>query len=201
MKLRIKHLTKAEKYLKNLPIPPQDPNDLGNVGRHIENLIQSCGYDLDRQDNVDIRKIGVEIKTRNIWALSAHTIGKMRMDDIISTPWDESPVKEKIQCQFRVEYDDKLNIITEAKIWNFDIHEIQYSLQTSYEQSRKMFANSKFFPDTYIRANQLGHLSDAYFENTTNTNFWDFRVSDNVMRRFKKIVLGKEQYNRLFDHG
>ena len=201
MKVKVKKLTKAEKYLKNLPIPSQDPNDLGNIGRHVESVMKSLGYNVDRRAVVDMGYIGVEIKTRKIHSTSPHTVGKMSMEDIINTPWDLSPLREKIQVQFRVEYDDVKNIIVEARVWDFDVHEIQNSLKTSYESSRKIFSKRKLDSScTYIRGKDLGVLSDAYFENTTDTAHWDFRIPHETMERYKKIINGQKHHKNLFEY-
>lgn len=201
VKPRVKKLTKAEKYLKNLPIPNQNPDDLGNIGRHIENVMKSLGYDVDQRAVVDMGNIGVEIKTRKISSTSPHTIGKMCVEDIINTPWDRSPLKAKIQCQFRVEYDDVQNIVTEARVWDFDVHEIQSALKVSYESARKIFTKRKLDPScTYVRGKDLGVLSDAYFENTTDTAHWDFRISHETMERYKKIINGQKHHKKLFEY-
>jgi len=198
MQAKITKLNKAEKFLINKSIPAQDPNDLGNIGRYCENLLITLGYKVESNAIVDIPGLGIEVKTRNIHAVSPHTIGKMKVDQIKSTPWEDSPIRKKSLCQFRIEYNDYLNIITEAKVYNFQIHEIQYDLKISYETARSILNSGKVFGD-YIRGKYYGRLTPAYFENTTKTAFYDFRIPHEKMEEYKSMVKNYKIHSNLFE--
>lgn len=198
MQAKIVNLNKAEKFLLNKSIPSQDPNDLGNIGRYCENLLSNLGYKIESRSIVDIPGLGVEIKTRNKHSTSAHTVGKMELERIIDTSWEESPVRQKMLCQFRIEYDNNLNIITEAKVYNFQIYEIQYNLKVSYEAAREIMASGQVFGN-YVRGKDFGDNTYAYFENTTKDNYWDFRIPNEKMEQFKLMAKNFKHNSSLFE--
>ena len=192
MALKIKSLGKAEKILVGMPVPEEEN---GNVGRLVEDVLESIGYTINRKSGCDIPKIEVEVKTRTIEATSAQTVASMTPEDIVKTAYEDSPVFRKIQQQFRVHHSRHTGKIVSAKMYDFRVDEIQNAIKYAYTSAQKAFASGK--QGKYIKG-----ASDAcgYFEKTVaDSNSYDFRFPDYIMKRFESIANNAEQFTTLFE--
>lgn len=197
MQAKITKLNRAENSLVGMKIPKQNPNDPGNIGRLTEDVMINNGYRIEKTQVVDMPDLGIEQKTRKIGSRSGHTVCKMTIEDIINTPWEDSPVRQKMQRQFRIEYDDDEQVIVEAKIYDFTMEEIQRDLKVAYETARELFKKGNI--ETYVRGKDCGVPAAAYFENTTKDIYWDFRIPDNKMNDFKTISINDTHHGKLFE--
>lgn len=187
MLVTIKNLGKAERALIGMPVPPQKN---GNVGTLVEDYLESMGYTINRGAGCDLVSIGVEIKTRTIEATSAQSIGGMTIEDIISTPWEKSPVRAKFQQQFRVKHSIEEGCIVSARMYDFRTDEIQSATRYAYESARHMIINGN--RGDYIR----GDGACGYFEHK-DANSYGFRLPNNVMETFERMATN--QYKNLFE--
>jgi hypothetical protein len=187
MLLTIKNLGKAERALIGLPVPPQQ---YGNVGKLVEDFLESLGYTINRGAGPDLLSIGVEIKTRTIGATSAQDIGTMTLEDIIKYDWDTSPLKAKFQQQFRVKHCPDQKCIVSAEMYDFRAEEIQAIVRYAYESARTLIINN--CTDNYIR----GADAWAYFEHK-KSNSYGFRLPNEVMETFERMTTSN--YKNLFE--
>lgn len=186
MLLTIKNLGKAERALIGMPVPTQQ---YGNVGTLVEDFLESQGYAINRGAGPDLLSIGVEIKTRTIEATSAQSIGGMTIEDIISTSWEDSPIRAKFQQQFRVKHSTEKGCIVSARMYDFRRDDIQESVQYAYESARTMIINGN--RDSYIR----GTCAAGYFE-YKESNTYSFRLPHGVMESFERMATSN--YKNLF---
>jgi hypothetical protein len=211
--IKIKNLKKAEEALKDMPIPPGVKLN-SEVGILVENVIGSAGYEMNSGAGCDIQgiapKTNIEVKTREEDATSARQIGTMTYKDIISTDWDDSPLKKKFQQQFIVYWSKQRMVVTSAKMYDFTHDEIQSILRDAYEQAREIFAamhTAEAFDDPETKANDVfGNyvrgikddctVSDAYFE-YKNSNSYEFRFTDAFCRTLEDM--SERLSNKLFD--
>jgi hypothetical protein len=175
-------------------VPTMSGYNPGNVGNYIEQCIISSGhYNYNTQKGVDLPDIGVEVKTRNEDATSPQTIGRMTIDDIKNTPYEQSSIYEKIQTQYRVKHRD--GIITEESVYDFSDPMIQDIIEESYETARKMIIEGNI--SYYIR----GKNCWGYFEKTSGSsdNLRDFRLPNKQMKEIEKISKNAKHIRNLFD--
>ena len=189
MQLTIKNLNKAEAALIGMPVPLQQ---YGNVGKLVEDELESLGYIINRGAGCDLKELGVEIKTRTIEATSAQTICKMTELAIIHTPYDQSPVKTKFQQQFRVHHSVEQGCVVSAKMYEFRDAYFQDKARHAYETARTMIANGNC--SDYVR----GDKAVGYFEKTSSIgNSYDFRFPSNVMESFETTA--RSTFSTLFE--
>ena len=179
MQIKIKNLKKIEAAIKAMTFPP---DYFGSNGRLVETVFEENGYKVNTGSGSDLKiaKMPVEIKTRNVLAKSSQSIASMLPEDIVKTPYDNSPVKEKFQQQFRVHYNGDTGKVLDAKMYDFRDDHYQRIVREGYEDARKIFAGKKF--GNYV----CGKGHKCYFERTSNsTNSYDFRLRSELMEGFE----------------
>jgi hypothetical protein len=184
--IKVKELLNADLVGEKVP----DKTN-GNAGRAVENKLRERGLTINRK-GTDITFGGdissVEVKSRDIDAISPHTIGGMTTEEIINTPWLFSSIREKSLSQFRVKSKD--NIIVSNEIFDFDKPYIQDLLEKAYEDCRNKIINGN--RDPYINSK----ISGIYFENQTEYDRYCFRMSDAKMKKIENT--SKSEYDKFF---
>ena len=184
-------LTKAEKNLKGFSIPKQGirngaGREYGNVGKFVENVIADLGYETNNRIGIDIPKLNIEIKTKNIHSRSAYGIGVMHIDKIIENDYDSSLIKEKLQTIFIAKHDQNFREICNARTLDFQKEEIQNKLRYAYNSARdKIISGDR---SSYIK----GDNACAYFENKRRygeqSDSWSFRIPINQMEILESLA-------------
>lgn len=156
-------------------------NEINSVGRWVEDTLESKGHNVNRSSGVDLPDCNVEIKTRNVNSKSAHTIGSMTTDSIINTPYDQSPIKDKIQIQYRVEYNSYGDIHTNG---NFDFTEpwLQDLIRKAYESGRQEISNGM------NGKNNTKTYGVGIFQKDKHKDQWQFRITNAGMKKIKRIA-------------
>jgi len=195
LKVKPVKLNRAERELKGQLVPKEK---YGNVGIHVELAMVDMDYELDRRSNgPDIPALRCETKTRKIGATSANTVGTMTLNDIVSTPYKESPIYKKFQFQFRVMHNQTFLEIASSKVYDFTIPEIQKSVEHSYESTRQEIKEWYKHPGRlpkYIR----GKNAECYWELKDGESY-AFRIPDGVMKKFETLSNVDKQYKTLFE--
>jgi hypothetical protein len=161
----------------------------GNVGRLIEFKLKQAGYNVNSRQGLDLPDENLEIKSRKEESTSAHTIGEMLIENIISTPWDQTLLKEKCQRQYRVSYSDDYSVIKEAEIYDFTTEYLQDKFREAYEEGRKLISKGK--RSGYIRGSRWG-----YFE-MHRENSYQFRIPHSAMKDV--ITASTNNFDSLFE--
>ena len=186
-KLKITKLGKAEKALVGMKVPKQKN---GNIGRITEQVLKNNGYPFNNYAGADIPSIETEVKSKGIESNSAYKIGSMTLDDILKYPYDDSPLKEKLQNMFIVEHSQTFMKITNAQVYNYSKESIQEILRYAYDSARDIFIQGKY--NNYVR----GQDSWGYFEHQ-NSNSWQFRIP--VANMKKLMGMSKSTAEKHFD--
>jgi len=136
MKAKIKSL---KVNLSNIDFADPDKVNDGRNGKILEQGMIRQGYPIDQNGTVDIPGVGIEVKSRKSSTGAMHTIGTMTYDDILVTPWDKTPFKQKLQKQYRVtinkdEFEGDINAT--GKVVDLSNPEIQAKLKEAYERNR-----------------------------------------------------------------
>jgi len=171
MKARV---TKLNTKLVGMTVP-ETAN--GHAGRFIENSLINQGFDVDRSGTIDIPGLDLEVKSRNVDAISAQTVGSMLPETIKVTPYKKSTVHEKIQRQFRVYIKD--NTIIDARVVDFSWDIIQDKIEKSYELARQKIING-------VNRNYISGGDYGYFERTVKgSKSYEFRLRDSAMKKLE----------------
>jgi len=151
----------------------------GNVGRFVESKLEQVGHNVNKGKGIDLPEEELEVKSRKKKSKSAHSIGSITIDEIKSTAWDNTNLKQKCQRQFRISYDDVKSVISEAKIYDLTDNYIQEKLKEGYESGRKMIIEGN--RNDYIRSSKW-----TCFQRQTD-NSYQFRIPDSAMKSILEI--------------
>ena len=136
--------------------PRHDGSSWGQPGRECEKMVDKEFLPVAANSaGCDIPSVGLEIKFRDLDAVSPQTIGSMSIANIINTPWHQSSMHDKFQQQRRIYA--KKGVIVDDFICDFRDPFIQILAQEAYEILQQQLAAG--VRGRYIRAN-----SHFYFE-------------------------------------
>jgi hypothetical protein len=148
--------------------------ETGEIGRMIEDIISGANYKIDRDGTVDLPELNVEVKSRKSKSKCPHTMGTMTVENILKTPYEQSPIYKKVQRQYRVKHDELT--VNEAEVFDFSDPYIQGKLKDAYNHGKTLMAAGKF--------DKLGSgkaTSWAYWEKKSG-NSYAYRIRDDAMR-------------------
>jgi small nuclear ribonucleoprotein (snRNP)-like protein len=161
----------------------------GEAGREFEREFARKIIATSNSKGVDVPAWNLELKTRDLESTSPQTVGAMQPDDIVSTPFPNSAIAEKIKQQFRVK--TKNNTIVNARVYDFDQPHIQKLLEEAYETARSKIALDDT-PD-YVYGTKFG-----YFERTNKkSNSYMFRISAGAYDILERMA--SSTFNNLFE--
>ena len=147
------------------------------------------GYALNYGKGPDIPKFGIEKKTKGSQSKSSYSIGSMTYDDIKKYPYDESPLKAKLQSEFIVKHDQIFMEITDAKIYDYSKDCIQEIVRYAYNSAREKLNKGA----NYVR----GTGAWGYLEYKENSNSWVFRIPVHNMK--KLMAMSSNNFDSLFE--
>lgn len=132
---------------------PQTVTD-GTNGHILEDGMRAQGYPIDSRAPVDLPI--AEVKSRSAFTNSMHTEGSITYEKVLSTAYDDTLIKQKLQVQYQV-------IIAAAnkasgKVVDFTAEEIQRHIRAAYENCRSQIkANNGLLRGT-VKGGQFGCL-------------------------------------------
>jgi hypothetical protein len=173
MKPRVVRL-KANMVGKSVP-----SNINGAAGRYIEKELGEQGYPMSNAPGPDIPEIEMEVKSRDLDATSAHTVGRMTPEDIKSTPYRKSVVHDKLQRQYRVKTKDQ--VIVSDRVYDFTVPYIQEKIEQCYEAARQKIIQGD--ERDYISGGSYG-----FFERQADgPRSYQFRFTDGAMKKLESM--------------
>jgi hypothetical protein len=179
-------------------VDPSKVND-GTNGKILEQAMIKQGFPVDTQGTVDLP--GIEVKSRKATTNCMHTVGTMTYDDIINTPWDQIPLKNKLQKQYRVTIDkdettDTINAI--GKVVDLTDPEIQERFKKAYEKNRAvLIAQGKIHKGQTITAGgQYGALEHKPGKSGKGKSY-AIRIPNSGMK--KVLNIANSTYSDLFE--
>jgi hypothetical protein len=198
MKAKIKSL---KVNLDNIDFVDPDKVNDGRNGKILEQEMIRQGYPIDQNGTVDMPGIGIEVKSRKSSTGAMHTIGTMTYDDILVTPWDKTPFKQKLQKQYRVtinkdEFEGDINAT--GKVVDLSNPEIQAKLEEAYERNRMVLIiqNSIIKGQTVTAGGQYGKLEHKPGPSGTGRSY-ALRIPDSGMK--KLLTTANSTFEALFD--
>ena len=160
----------------------------GAAGRDVENKLREQGFPISNAPGPDIPEIEMEVKSRDLDATSAQTIGRMTREDITSTPYRESVIHKKLQQQYRVKTKDQ--VIVSAEVYDFSAAYIQEKIENCYEAARKKIINGEH--GDYISGGYYG-----FFERMVDgPRSYQFRFTDGAMKKLE--AMARSTFSKLF---
>lgn len=196
MKVKIKSL---KVNLDNIDfVDPDQVND-GRNGKILEQEMMRQGYPIDQNGTIDLP--GIEVKSRKASTDAMHTVGTMTYDDILVTPWDQTPFKKKLQTQYRVTINkDEFegDVSATGKVVDFSNPEIQKELEDAYEKCRaELIAQGQIYVGQTITAGgQYGKLEHKPGPNGTGKSY-ALRIPNSGMK--KMLTMANSTFNQLFE--
>ena len=177
---------------------PKKVND-GTNGKLLEQAMIKQGFQIDTTGTVDLP--GIEVKTRKATTSSYHTVGTMTYDDILKTPWDQTPFKQKLQTQYRVTIKENIfdpsNPVPTDIVVDFSHPVIQEEFKKAYEDCRNQLINQgQIIRGQTIKGGQYGVLEHKPGSNGTGKSY-ALRIPDSGMK--KTISTANMLRNKLFD--
>jgi hypothetical protein len=168
----------------------------GNIGRWAERQLKEHGHVINNGIGCDLPNYGVEVKTRKNESSSPHTMGSMKIEDIIATPYDQSPIFDKVQRQYRIHYSDEGQVVTDSQVYDFSEEYIQDKLREAYEIGRKRIARNEAlgYHPPYVKGTAYGQ-----FEITDSCNSYRFRIPHGKMKIIETISKNRETFKKFFD--
>lgn len=186
MKVKIKSLKFAQ-ALVGQTVPPSAG---GYAGRAAENMLNSMGVRINRGHGPDILGIGTEVKTRDLNSTSPQTVADMTLEEILSTPYEQSHVFEKIQRQLRIYI--KENVIVSAEFYDFSSQNIQDKIKKAYNHAQAQLIANPNLVATSARGNFFG-----YFEKCSGKTSYSFRMTDHHYQVLE--AMSRSTFNKFFD--
>lgn len=170
----------------------------GASGRGLEKLITKVLHiPIDQGVGADIRVYNLEVKSRDIDSDADHTIGTMTISSILTSDYDQTHIKDKLQQQLRVKTKD--NVIVDATIYDFSRSDIQDQIRSSYEMARQgLIELHKVHGDDFADYLRIHGGQFGGFEYKNNGSF-AFRISDAGMTKLETSA--KSMFGTLFECG
>lgn len=113
-----------------------DKGDDGAVGRYLEDMLISEGYNLNRGRGPDLFGV-IDVKSRRFKSKSPMSVGTMSVNDIIKTPWAASNIRKKAQAWFMIMW-NRDGTVASADLLDLSNPMIQNSFEQAYEACRKV---------------------------------------------------------------
>lgn len=160
----------------------------GESGRDGEKKLIKRGFPLSNGPGADIPEADFEVKTRDLNATSAHTVGRMSVRYIKSTPYKESTIYHKLQQQYRIKSRDR--VIVSAEVYDFSAPHIQEKIEKCYEAARQKIIEGD--TSDYISGGPYG-----FFERQANgPRSYQFRLTDGAMKKLE--AMARSTFTKLF---
>ena len=198
MKAKIKSL---KVNLSDIDFADPDKVNDGRNGKILEQEMIRQGYPIDQNGTVDMPGVGIEVKSRKSSTGAMHTIGTMTYDDILVTPWDKTPFKQKLQKQYRVtinkdEFEGDINAT--GKVVDLSHPEIQAKLKEAYERNRMylIIQHGIIKGQTVTAGGQYGKLEHKPGKSGTGRSY-ALRIPDSGMK--KLLATANSTFEALFE--
>lgn len=179
------------KSVKTSLIGKQMPRDDAARGVYIHNHFEYEGWPYNPNRGADIRDYNTEIKSRRSNAVSPMTIGTVQFQELVSVPYEQSLVAEKMQYQLRVTVDSD-SVVTAVDVLDFTPEYIQDMIKQGYDRvkyhAQQLMRNSR--PRT-IPGNKY-----CYAERVGESESYRMRLSPAGMRNL--IQASKSTFNSIF---
>jgi len=168
------------------------------AGYQVQEHLEDCGWNLNHGAGPDLKASGIEIKTRKKSSKSAHTIGSMTIENIVTSSYADSNVFDKFQKQFRVVYDDYGQVLNQ-KVFDFTDPHIQDEMSRSWELNKEEL-REHLDKDTKQLPKYVKH-KDATFiwEKKKSGRSYSARLTNGVQQKFESISNTNKTRNELFD--
>lgn len=173
----------------------QLPTHMGGVaGRAFEQIMKKDGFPINNGKGADGGpQYDLEVKTRATEATSPVSVATMRKCDIISTPFEDSVVCEKLQHQLRVKTEN--GIIIENEVYDLSQAHVNDLYKEAYETARQNIANGNITAGGTAPGTKWG-----YFEKKNGTkDSWVFRSSNSAMKKVESMATST--FGSIFDYG
>jgi hypothetical protein len=181
------------KNLKNKILTPGS-----TAGYQVQEHLEEQGWKLNHGEGPDLKESGIEIKTRKKSSKSAHTIGSMTIENIVTSSYSDSNVSNKFQKQFRVVYDDYGQVLNQ-KVFDFTDPYIQSEMSKSWELNKEEL-RKHLNTETKNLPKYIKHENAIFiWEKKKSGRSYSARLTNGVQQKFESISNTNKTRNELFD--
>jgi hypothetical protein len=165
-----------------------------DVGQWVDQVMMEKGHTIDNRGIVDMPEYGIDNKTRKKGSKANHTVGSMTIPAITNTPdWEDTGYFPKAQNQNQVTWDPVFQEISEVKILDMALPEIQSKLKEAYEDLRTQVIEG-------VRTKTITSSNGwAVFDGYCHDNSYRYRITDKAMKQIKTISAARDALKRNFE--
>jgi hypothetical protein len=183
---------------------PENVRD-GTNGKILESAMREQGYPVDPRAVVDLPGInpdspGVEVKSRSATTNSAHTVGTMTYDNILSTAWPDTSFMKKLLQQWQVEISKNIftgEIGAGGTMVDLTHLDIQKQVEEAYESCRaQLAAQGTIVKGQTISGGQYGVLEHKPGKSGTNKSY-AMRIPAAGMKKIRRST--DSTFRKLFN--
>ena len=176
--------------------PTPERQQHGNIGRWVEEEMKKQGWELTAGKGVDIPGYGIEVKTRKSESNSYHTVGSQTVEELISTEYKSSVIREKFQQQYRVYYSDENQVVVSEGLLDLSSDYIQDRIRDAYEAGRKRIIENEArgIRPSYVKGTIFGH-----FELSQDKGSYRFRISNRSMKCIETPSKTAKLFSKFFE--
>ena len=167
-------------------------------GMQVHDMAESVYGKMHRGRGADYPNVRNDIKSRKKGTNAAMSIGTMSIPEIVSTPFKQSPLYEKLHTITEVSIDENdmgIQIVGKSEIVR--VHEMMDEIERDYETCRALYAKGLTRPATTKEA-PFGYFEEIYRE-TGNPNQRKFRIRSTGWQKIKTASKTAELRDKLFE--
>jgi hypothetical protein len=172
---------------------PSFTNDC-EVGQWVDNLMTKKGHVIDSTGLVDMPEYGIDNKSRKKGSKAHHTVGSMTIPAIIDTEkWEDTRFFAKTQNQNQITWDPVFQEVSNVKLVDMALPEIQIPLSKAYENLREKLIKGD--RSKTIKSDCGWAVLDGY----GHENSYRFRITNFAMKQILTISATRDSFSRNFD--
>jgi hypothetical protein len=167
-------------------------------GMQVHDMVQDLlGTKMNQGRGADYPEANHEIKSRKKDTNAALSIGTMRIDEIISTPFELSAIAAKLNTiqEVSIYEDNNLSVIGETEL--VKVYEMTDEIKRDYETCRSIFARGETRPATTKEA-PFGYFEEIYSK-SSNPNLRKFRIRSTGWEKIKTASRTADTRSKLFE--
>jgi hypothetical protein len=167
-------------------------------GMQVHDLAENLYGKMNRGRGADYPELLSDIKSRKKGTNAAVSIGTMRIQEIIATPFKQSPLFEKLYSIVEISIDEDIfggQTVGESEL--IHVHEMAEEIERDYETCRKLYARGLTRPATTEEA-PFGYFEKIYQEGVSPDQR-KFRIRSTGWSKIKTASRTAELRDKLFE--
>ncbi len=167
------------------------------AGQWVEEQLIKNGHVVDRTGIIDLPEYNTDNKSRKKGSTANHTVGSMTINDILNTPaFKDTRYHTKLQNQNQVTYDTVFNEVSDVRLVDMDIDDIQDRLKEGYDDCRKQLIENE--ENGYYQKEIKSKNGWVVFDGYGHDNSYRMRIPNTAMKKIHNISGSRDTFKKLF---